>query len=210
MKPLIALFVFATSTSVWGRDGGERTVDLALDGATVIVLDVGVGEVKIRPSQDGDIHARVTLKKSGSWLWPFGAASKQMARAKLKVERDEGTLRMAIETTRRNHRFKERWNLYLPENLDLRLDMGVGAVDIRGLQAALNVDLGVGEVDIRARREWIGDIDGEVGVGDVSVHGAENIRSERHVVGATASAKGDGTMKISVDVGVGDCTVRLE
>jgi len=210
MKRMIAIFALVASGSLWAASNRELTLDVPMDGASVISLDVGVGELNVRPSDDGDVHARVRLEKSGSWFWPFGKSSAQIDQAKLKARRDDDTLVLGVKTGHRHRKFKERWDLYVPDNAQISIDMGVGAVEIRDVEAPMDVELGVGDVDIRCKRAWIGTINGEVVVGDVSIHGADQTETERHIVGGTSSGKGEGKLDITVEVGVGDATVRLD
>jgi hypothetical protein len=112
--------------------------------------------------------------------------------------------------------------------LVLRLDHGVGDVEIVGLHSGLEIDAGVGDVKIdvpsgdvvvdlgvgtavvRAPAASVESAEGAGGVGDVvlKVRG-KNIKSGGFI-SDVASWEGDGEYRIEVSVGVGDAIIELE
>ncbi|MDX1382649.1 MAG: hypothetical protein R3190_03340 [Thermoanaerobaculia bacterium] len=74
----------------------------------------------------------------------------------------------------------------MPVGLDTRLELGIGEIEVRGVEGELVVDLGIGQVDVRAG----GSVEVDAGIGEVSVE------VPARVVG-----------QASVEVGIGQSTL---
>jgi hypothetical protein len=89
--------------------------------------------------------------------------------------------------------------------------MGVGELDIAGLEGDIDVDLGVGDADIRASRSQASHVSVETGIGDAEIRGGGSGTRSRGFIGSHAMwTDGDGRSAVHLHVGVGDATVRLE
>jgi hypothetical protein len=101
----------------------------------------------------------------------------------------------------------------IPANLDFDLDMGVGEVNIEGLQGNLDLELGVGELTIDTKTDTLRSISLDVGVGEAAIYrDGRRLEGRRSfLVGSEVYwAEGEGNKRIKVDVGVGEVTVRLD
>ena len=91
--------------------------------------------------------------------------------------------------------------------------MGVGNLNIEGLQGDQRIDLGVGDVKLWADKITVQSVEIEAGVGGTKIHGLERHLQERrsNFIGSEIYWNdGEGDAKIDVEVGVGEATVWLE
>ena len=91
--------------------------------------------------------------------------------------------------------------------------MGVADLDIRGVEQDLRVDLGVGQLDLRLPEANFGEAFVDVGVGKVRFLGAGAPRDDRRsfLIGSEVHwSDGEGKAELDIEVGVGEVKVRLE
>ena len=91
--------------------------------------------------------------------------------------------------------------------------MGVADLEIRGVERDLRVDLGVGKVDLRVPGAKVGEAFVDVGIGKVRFDGGEKPEDDRRtfLIGNEVHwTDGGGEAEIEIEVGVGEVRVRLE
>lgn len=99
----------------------------------------------------------------------------------------------------------------VPRELALTADLGVGELEVSGVQGDLSADLGVGEVNITLPREAIGSVSLDTGVGEANlVVDGRRYQSSGLVAKEVRWSKGPGRSGVTVDCGVGEIDVRLE
>ena len=101
----------------------------------------------------------------------------------------------------------------VPASLRLSIEMGVGELTVRGMEADLSLDLGVGELAIELSAGGVRSIELEAGVGETSLRtpGGRIEETRSHLVGSELEwREGKGASKVSAEVGVGQISVRLE
>jgi len=99
----------------------------------------------------------------------------------------------------------------VPRALAVDIEMGVGELDIDGLEGDLDVELGVGEADIHASRALANHVSVDAGIGDAEIRGGGSSTRSRSFIGSHAVwTDGDGRSAVHLHVGVGDATVRLD
>jgi hypothetical protein len=194
-----------------------RAVLLTTDPHTYMVtpnhrvrLEFPVGELKVVPS-DGP-HVRFDIKvrcRSGSDEYCEDMANR------LVLDSDDtgGTLHLKLHKFQHwnNHGMTVIGTLAVPRTLAVDIEMGVGELDIDGLEGDLDVDLGVGQADIHAARAKASHVSVDTGIGDAEIHGGGSGTSSRGFIGSHAVwTEGAGRSAVRLHVGVGDATVRLE
>jgi len=174
-----------------------------------IHLEFPVGELKVVPSDDAHVRFDIQVRcRSGS-----DEHCEEMAN-RLVLDSDDsgGTLHLKL------HRFPN-WTtrmdviarLSVPRALAVDIEMGVGELDIDGLEGDLDVDLGVGEADIHAARARARHVSVDTGIGDAEIQGGGSGTRSRGFIGSHAMwTDGDGHSAVHLHVGVGDATVRLD
>jgi len=110
-----------------------------------------------------------------------------------------------------NHGMKLMGELSVPRGLAVDIEMGVGELDITGMEGDLDVDLGVGQADIRALRAKASHVSVDTGIGDAEIQGGGSDTHSRGFIGShSVWTDGPGHGAVRLHVGVGDATVRLE
>src|SRR5262245_45195837 len=173
-------------------------------------IEFPVGTLKVIPSDESQVQFGIRVRCRG---WSDEHCEELANRLVLDSDDTGGTLHLKL------HRFPH-WNnhgmevigeLRGPRALALNIEMGVGELDVSGLEGDLDVELGVGEADIRALRSLASHVSVETGIGDAEIRGGGNGTRSRGFIGSHAVwADGSGRSAVRLHVGVGDATVRLE
>ncbi len=173
-------------------------------------IEFPIGELRILPSEGSTVRFELRVRcRSHS-----EERCEELAN-RLRLDSDDkaGTLHLKLDNYPKwnNKRFTVMGVLHVPPALALRVEMGVGQLEIAGLEGDLDVDLGVGEADIRTSRTRAGRISVDTGIGDASIRGGGS-GTERHgFIGSHASwSAGSGRASVRLHVGVGDASVRLD
>ena len=206
--PLILTVLLVAGTAQAADN--ERTFDLdrPADGVARVVLEVGVGDVEVLADGSGRItaHVEVSVDKGGR---SSERARRRLEELRLESELEGDTLHLRITGGGGGHRYGEDWTLRVPAAVALELELGVGDLRILDLAAAISVELGVGNVRIEGEHAAFGPIEGQCGVGDVSLRTPKDRTEGRGFIGHSLDARGPGAAAIEVEVGVGDVDIRL-
>lgn len=174
-------------------------------------LEFPVGELKVIPSDGSKVEFHIRVKCRGRHEDRCEEWANELV---LQSDDKNGTLHLKLEDYPKWHRsggFSVHAELYVPRKLPLEIDMGVGELDLTGLEGDLDVDLGVGDADIRTSRRAAGHIMVDTGIGDAEIRGTDGEAQRSGFVGSHASWRsGTGKSTVRLHVGVGDATVRLE
>lgn len=225
-RPMLASALLAASLSLpavaSASDSVTRTRMLAAEPIASIVVEAGVGEVRIEQGEGSAIEARVTItaKRNTGIIGSLPDVSKLEMSATTRGDQ----LRLEVDSKN----IEERWVLRLPKKMfsalevklgvgnavvsvparRIEVDLGVGDARVDSASGAIEVNVGTGNAEIRSARANIGNVDGTTGVGGLTVTGVDGL-VERHVVGGTIEGKGRGREPLEVTVGVGDLKVTL-
>lgn len=173
-------------------------------------IEFPVGELRVVPRDGSNVRfeLRVRCRSHNE------ARCAELAN-RLRLDSDDtgGTLHLKLDNYPKwnNKGFTVMGVLHVPPALALKVEMGVGQLEIAGLEGDLDADLGVGEADIRASRARAGSVRVSAGIGDASIRGG-GASAERHgFIGSSASwSGGSGRAEVRLNVGVGEATVRLD
>ena len=173
-------------------------------------LNFPIGELRVVPTEDSRVEFDIRVKCKGR---AEERCTELANRLILDSDDDGKTLSIRLENYPKWHDkgFSVKCVLRVPRAQALRIEMGVGQLDVEGLQGDIEVDLGVGEADILAPRATAAHVTVEAGIGDASIRGAGSDVNSRRFLGASARwSGGSGKSDVKLHVGVGDATVRLE
>lgn len=188
----------------------ERTLHLSrsLDGITTVVVKAGVGEVELTgDAPENALTARVDLSpKSGFWS---SRSQRVVERAELVATVEGDTLTLRVSPRGDNNNFGEEWTIHMPAGLAAKVRLGVGEVKVFEILGDIDVDLGVGEVRIEGEYSAFGDIRAASGVGDATLRTPEGRQSGEGFVGHSLQERGPGKSAIRVSIGVGETQIRL-
>jgi hypothetical protein len=206
------------------------TADAPAAGISKLELDLGVGEVTIKPSSDDSVHVQVKLRqKDDEVLWFFHWASsgtdKDIAAARINQEKLDDKLKLSLDyPSDKQDNIKQEWQVMVPARLALDAQMKVGQLSIDGIAGGVDAQLNVGELDINTPKGPIraevnvgqiraishtaelGDIDASSNIGDVTIyqHGKFVDRdTERRGLGRNVvlHASGADSMHLTINVG---------
>ncbi len=229
----ISVFLLVLVAALTADAADTRTLTRSVDAASItrLVLDSGIGDVEIIATPDAtEIAIEVILTpRRGGFFSSKRRAEEEVEAATLSadIKRDRLQLKITPEADD-DRRFEENWSIRLPATVAVKLDHGVGDVDIRGIDAGVEVDSGVGEVRVevgggdvsidlgvgtavvRGPAAAYASAEGSGGVGDARISARGEKISGAGFVSHSATWEGDGTFHIEVSVGVGDAVITLE
>lgn len=211
---LLALTAWWTLSGAAAAAVAVRDLDASVPvtGQELVFLDVSVGSLVIEVGAPGTVTATGTI-----------SCSRWSKRCRAWAESLELTVRergKAIELmiagypkTSMGSGPKIDLRVQMPSSLDLEVDLGVGDVEVVGIEGDLVLDLGVGDVDIRMAEGAVREIALDVGVGsaDIDPDPPQGQRSGLLFLGNELRWEGgSGRSDVEVDVGVGAVRVRLD
>lgn len=173
-------------------------------------LEFPVGELKVIPTDGSKVEFHVRVKCRGR---SEGRCEELANELVLQSTDKSGTLHLKLEDYPKtfNKGFSVHAELHVPRKLPIEIDMGVGELDMAGIEGDLDVDLGVGDADIRTPRSATGHVTVDTGIGDAEIRGTAGEAQRSGFVGSHASWRsGTGKSSVRLHVGVGEATVRLE
>jgi hypothetical protein len=184
-----------------------------VDGARELRIDVSVGEVHVDPVAGDRVEAHLKLLCN-----QVSRRCRERAdRLRLEPTRSGDSMRLEMrgydrEERRGLHRPEVELHLSVPPAFSVAVDMGVGELELAGIEGDVTVDLGVGEVRVRVPEAAVKSVGIDVGVGEARLtpRPEGTHRSGFLFLGNEVDWRdGDGHSRIAVDVGVGEASVHL-
>lgn len=212
------------------------TADVPANGINTLALDMGVGEVSVKPSSDDSVHVQVRLRqKDEEYLWFFHWASagteKDIAAARIEQQKTGDKLRLSLDyPSDKQDNIRQEWQIEVPVRMALDAQMKVGQLNIDGPAGGVDATLNVGELDINtpkgpiraevnvgqiravSRSTQPGAISASSNIGDVTVyqHGKFVDRdSERHGLGRNVDLPGTGPDGMHLTINVGEVILKV-
>jgi len=175
-----------------------------------IRLEFPIGQLKVVPTDDSRVRFDIHVRCDGH---DEDRCEELANRLTLDSDDSGGTLHLKLNkfSSWHNHGIKVIGELSVPRALAVDIEMGVGELDIRGIEGDIDVELGVGEVDIRASKTQANHVSVDSGIGDAEIRGGGTGTRVRSFIGSHAEWNdSDGRSSVHLHVGVGEATVRLE
>jgi hypothetical protein len=173
-------------------------------------LEFPVGQLKVIPTDDARVRFDLRVRCHGD----DESRCEELANRLVLDSDDEGNklhLKLHKYPKWHNHGMTVMGELRVPRSLAVQIEMGVGELDIDGIEGDLDVELGVGEAAIRATKAHAGHVSVETGIGDANIHGGGSDTESHGFIGSHATwTAGNGHSAVRLHVGVGEGTVRLE
>ncbi len=203
---LILLLLSLCGASAWAAEHEvTRRLTMALDDVQALRIDGGVGTIDIEPVPGDTLSIVVDIEGDRTGLL---RRKRDVSAIDLVQESYNGELRIGLSEEDYDD-LEVHWTIQLPAVAATAIHLGVGQVNARVGETALEVHVGVGEVDITGSRLSAGHVEVSAGVGSASLHGAGRHSSHRAFVAESAEGEGDGAFEMDVSVGVGDASVLL-
>lgn len=198
--PSSAAETLQAQTKAWSVDPGGR-----------LRFEFPVGSLRVEATDDTRVRLEllVRCRRAGN------ARCEQFARRlRLNVDQSAHDLRVKVEGYPRfgsHHGINLHGVLQVPRSMEVKLEMGVGDLEVDGLAGHLDVDLGVGEADLTLDENAFHSADVEVGVGDAKLRAGGRRQSSSGFIGRTVRWNdGSGPSRARLHVGVGDASVRFD
>jgi len=205
---LLTLLLASVATA---KDRRELTQSIPVAPDQAVRVDFPVGELKVEGYKGDEVLIELLIE----CRWDSEKCAEALE--ELEVNVDSSSTRVLIEVegypTWGKSKFDIEGDIRVPQNREFELDMGVGEVEVRGLEDDIEIDLGVGEAKVWVAHGKVNRVNLDAGVGEVELRGTEEPVAEQRsmrVGGEVYWDKGKGDARIAVDVGVGQATVWLE
>lgn len=237
MKPAAMLFTLLAATAAADRDDRVLEGKAPAADARRLVLEAGIGEVRVEVGADDAVTWRLALEadpdRPGIFSRKRRTEDVRADLAKVAVEphaRGERLeLALVVPAGLDEDDFKQRWTVTVPTRFAADLDLDVGEMSVRGLAGGVEaaVDVGeldidvpggaidasvdVGDIELRSGDQGGGDISLEADVGDVDLElGGRRIRTDGgYGPGASIRLEGRAGPRIRLSVDVGDIEARI-
>lgn len=202
------------------------------NGIDEINITARVGEIHLEVGTSDEIIVDVELEPEDG---AGGEVDELIDGAELEVSQRSGRIQFEISFPDGRNRDDddldviEKWRVRVPERLAAVLKMGVGEVEVEGIEGGVDTTVGVGEitvdvpagtvrlkssvgeVTVRHRAADVGRVDLDTNVGDVSLRVEDEfIEPERSLfVGSRLTWDGKGDDDINVTVNIGEIDVSV-
>ncbi|BAJ03285.1 hypothetical protein [Shewanella violacea] len=201
---IAAAFSSLAVTSVLADSAKTLSHSYAYDGQKVM-LDMDVGSAKFIATDEQNIRVEVLVTPSErNWLSLWSSA--EIDDIKLDVIQASDGIALKLND---QDDVKQQWIVYLPRHAAIKLNLGVGQVEVNNMENSIDIDLGVGHAEIRHEILYRS-VSLESGVGEVSVDllGRQIEVSRNFVTQAYNNEDQTGFGQLNVNVGVGQIDVH--
>ena len=198
MKSILILSLFAASLSyaAWQDFEEVRELRLESDGIAELSIDAGAGALEIE-GVDGANSVQVTATIVVPDRNADEAAEVIAKYLKLSLVRDGNRAKLLARFDQPSLSFAES------PRINLQIDDGSGAIDIRDVRAAVNIDDGSGGVTLK---NVAGPVRLDDGSGSIRI---ENVDFDVHVIDGSGSIDISGVKgSVTIDDGSGGIEVR--
>ena len=199
------------STAVWAGERREFSESFELDGMREVRVEFEVGELTIETAEIDTVEAEYRLRcKSRS-----SRCERYLERAEILSEERGERLEIyfgGITKTQAN-RMQIEGSVKLPVDVELTVDMGIGELEVSGVERDVYVDMGIGEVRLWLPERAVRSVSLDSGIGESGLWGpSEGVDSSRSfLIGSELEwEEGTGEADVVVDLGIGEISVHLE
>lgn len=205
----LAVLAWAAPSTAEDRRIRDLTGSYPAAGVRRIDLKLPPGDVRIEASADGRLRVELGVYCS----FDNTGCEERAERLTLETKIDGNTLRLRVEgmPTIDARGVNVRGRILVPRATALDVELPVGELKIRGIEGDLDVEVGVGEVEIGLRERDVRSVRLGVGIGEASLSVAgRSIEGSGWLGHRVRWGDGPGPSRVSVNLGVGEVDVRLE
>jgi hypothetical protein len=175
--------------------------------AEVFHIEVPVGELTIAGWDGDEVDLTVRFKCKSTSTRCAAAAEKPRV-----LYRSGEKISVQIKSWPRfgNHDLHAEVTVRVPRHLAVRSELGVGELEIEGLEHDLEAELGVGEVKVDMQRSAVASVTLDTGIGEANLSAdGKRFGSAGLFTRTVRWERGGGKARVSVDCGVGEIDVTL-
>lgn len=168
-----------------------------------------IGELRIESNDDDRVRLELLVKCKGG---NEERCAEHADDLRLVARDAGGVLTIEIEGYPKfNPRFSLHGVLQVPRRLALDVEMGVGELEVFGMEGPLDVDLGIGEATMELPRTAVRSVRLDVGIGDARLRADGARRQGKGFIGREVRwSEGEGASPVKLTVGIGDARVALK
>lgn len=207
--PLAAAVVLLWTLPAQAKETVRRfTQQIPADGVHLVDLNFSVGQVNVDAWDGQGVQIDVQLQCHGE----SSSCRKAAQQVRLVFSTDGGKLHVETKDWPKlfHHGLEAQIHVQMPRNLPLTADLGVGEMDISGLEKDVKANLGVGQLTLTLPAAAVGSVHADTGVGETSLFaGGQHFDSAGLITRTLHWDRGTGTAKITADCGVGEIDVRV-
>ncbi|MDH3255365.1 MAG: hypothetical protein OEM62_10265 [Acidobacteriota bacterium] len=207
---LILGFLVALSQAAVGGEVRELNRSFTLESQSSIRLDMPVAEVNVVGSSGRTVETEftATCKRDQD-------CDEVLRHLDFESHGSQNTLRVDLVGYPKwgKGRLELEGVVRVPKSVDVEIELGVGELDIKGLEGDVRVELGVGEINAWIERAKTRSVTLDAGVGEVELYGTDRRVAGRRsmLVGSEVYwDEGPGKARVFLEVGVGEISVWME
>jgi hypothetical protein len=208
-RHLILVFVFLVAGAA--AAGAEHvTLDYSkpAQGITRVVLEAGVGDVEIIGDGSSTVTARVDVSPKGSHFWNHH--DEDLTGLQIESELRGSTLSLRVGHDRHeDHAWSESWTVHVPNRLAVKVELGVGDTKVLDVAGDVDVEVGVGDISVEGEQSSFGTVHASSGVGNASLRTPQSREDGEGFIAHSLRSSGPGASQIKISAGVGDTEIRL-
>lgn len=206
---VLALLLFLAAPASADDDRTVRTLRGSWDtGTRTIRLDLPPSGITIEAAKDGRTSVELDVRCDRG-----RRCEERAENVALDADLGERSFRLRVEDhwTLKTRGLSLRGRIAVPRGAAVEVDMGVGALEVHGLDGDLDVDLGVGKLKVRMAERAVRSVRVGVGVGEGALAVAgRNVEGSGWLGNSVRWSDGSGRARINVSVGVGEAKVTLQ
>lgn len=147
---LALLPLWLGACSVQQQEISVPAATLPANGVTRLAMNINVGTVTVTPSNDGQVHATLSLKPSSSFFGLLTNSASQAAAQHAVISHvlNNGTLTLGVQypANADTDNISEVWNVAVPPGTQINGQVNVGVLSITGISGGVQAELNVGKV----------------------------------------------------------------
>ncbi|NKB88246.1 MAG: hypothetical protein GKS06_08505 [Acidobacteria bacterium] len=214
MRRMIKVFALAAAIAIALPVTAEevRTFSANFDGSALdeLYVDFPIGELRVEGTRSERIMVEVTIECSSRRS--LDACIDRAEAIELESRERSDRLDLWVEgfSKWRSRGMHLEMKVLVPENLDVRIDMSIGELELEQLYGNVAVDMSIGEVSLRSAEEMISRVSIDTGIGEASLstHRGRN-SSAGLFTREVLWTEGNGDSEVRIELGIGEISVRL-
>ena len=213
----LSIATFAGTAAAADRDDRDdasekvRSISKSFSAADAkgVALENSVGSLTIEAASGGQVSVELSIRCEERRKKCIDTAEK----IELVSSTEGGRLNLRVEGfPKSNSRgMNVDMTVRMPADLDLRAELGVGNVELKGLKRDIDLEVGVGHIEARVPERAVKSASLEAGVGNVELkRGRERLEGEGFVGKELSWTRGTGDARLTLHSGVGHIELELE
>lgn len=205
---ILAMVLMVLNAAAAAAERVRLDYSRAAEAITRVVIEAGVGDVEIIGDGGTTISVRVDVSSKVGHFWK--SRDEDLTGLEVEAELQNGELRLCVQGDRNeDHSWGEDWTVHVPRAMAVSLELGVGDTRVLDVAGDIDVEVGVGEVSVEGEYASFGHIRASSGVGNAALRTPQSREDGDGFIGHSLRSRGPGKSEIEVSAGVGDTRIRL-